>query len=158
MRMRSMARQKVVTAVLITGPVVYLRMACATAGFSRPQLTVSLRADSAEIHVGGTQNTYFARIGFEYLNTSASSLSSLNDCGFPHLERKVNGEWVKAFRQEVWGCGSGDFVLRSGASYREALAFWPDRRQFGPVEGVYRTVAAKSLGCVSSDQNRPQLN
>jgi hypothetical protein len=122
--------------------------ACQTLGVSAPPLTASLRTDSTQVTVHRSGFNYAATIGFAYTNTTPRPVSK-RGCGVtpPELEKKVNGQWVTAYRPVLLMClRVPDFSIGSGQTYRDALQFMAAEpgHNIGPVldvdsiDGVYR--------------------
>jgi len=70
-------------------------VACETLAPSRGPLLVPIRTDSAEVGVRFSQDTYFGKIGFFFVNDTGKPLSraGCGGPGWPALEKKsmVNG-------------------------------------------------------------------
>lgn len=123
--------------------------ACDPSRLAHPELTASLRADSAEIGVRSSELGFSAKIGFVYTNTTDGPVAKAG-CGFPplpELQKKVDGQWVPAYYPVYLLClTKPDFSLPSGSSYRGVLDFFAARpgQNWAPVllvdsiDGVYR--------------------
>lgn len=124
-------------------------VACQSLIPSRGPLLVSMHTDSAEVGVRFSQDTYFGKIGFFFVNDTGKPMSraGCGGPGWPALEKSVDGHWVPAYYQFYLGCRSyPDFFLPPGATYRSVLdfmAFEPGHNK-GPellvktIDGVYR--------------------
>jgi hypothetical protein len=126
-----------------------LLVACQTQFPTRAPLLVPIQTDSAEVGVHFNQNTYFAKIGFSFVNDTGKPLSraGCGGPGWPALEKKVDGLWVPAYYQVYLLCRSyPDFFLPPGAPYRSELdfmAFEPGHNKapellVKTIDGVYR--------------------
>ena len=122
--------------------------ACQTVGVSSPTLSASLRTDSTQVSVHRSGFNYIATIGFVYTNTTSTPVSK-RGCGVtpPDLEKKVNGEWVIAYRPVLPMClRVPDFSIASGQTYHDLLQFMaaePGHNTFpvldvGSIDGIYR--------------------
>jgi len=134
-------------------------VACETLAPSRGPLLVPIRTDSAEVGVRFSQDTYFGKIGFFFVNDTGKPLSraGCGGPGWPALEKKVDGQWAPAFYQVYLACRTTpDFFLPPGETYRSVLdfmAFEPGHNKapellVKTIDGVYRLrwgfVAAQS--------------
>jgi hypothetical protein len=134
-------------------------VACQALIPSRGPLLVPIHTDSAEVGVRFSQNTYFGKIGFFFVNDTGKPLSraGCGGPGWPALEKKVDGHWVPAYYQVYLLCRTmPDYFLPPGATYRSVLdfmAFEPGHNTalellVKTIDGVYRLhwgfVAAQS--------------
>jgi hypothetical protein len=110
---------------------------------------VVLHADSAEVPVHFNQHTYFAKIGFMFVNDTRQPLSraGCGGPGWPALEKNVDGRWVAAYYPISLLCRSiPDFSVPPGRTYRNVLEFMatePGQRLMPnllvkSIDGIYR--------------------
>jgi len=115
----------------------------------RPHLTASLRTDSAEIGVHLAGNSYYAQIGFVFVNTTPNVVSMAGCVGppMPEVQKLVDGHWVAAYYAVYPACRTmPDFTVPSGGTFRGVVHFSaaiPGHR-LGPellvdsIDGTYR--------------------
>ena len=137
----SVARRSPVIAVIA---VALFLGTCRTLQRSRAPLHAELRTDSTEIgvHFGG--ELYLAKIGFVFVNTTASPISKAG-CGFPpwpEVEKLVNGRWTAAYHPAYLMCRTiPDFVIAPGASYPGVIEF----HAAAPGKGIGPTLRVDSI-------------
>jgi hypothetical protein len=123
--------------------------ACQTLGISKSPASALLRTDSTEIGAHMSGFSYFAKIGFVFVNTTLNPISRAG-CGWPGdpaLEKKVGDKWVSAYYPAYLMCRTvPDFSIPSGGTYRAVLDFMATapghnmmpELKVDSIDGIYR--------------------